>query len=87
MVLGGGESHLGSVGAMLAGEVHQFTWPGHKEGELVAQVAKRLAESREEKILVIGGIHYDEISQEQIEQILAKVDRLTKQLIHWLNRA
>ena len=80
LLIGGGEAHIGAVACTNEIDLEHFTLKGHMEGELVDQVLREMAEVTEREIMVIGGIHYEQIQASQIEQILENVQGLTVQM-------
>jgi hypothetical protein len=72
--ISGGETHFGSLAFSCQSEgnilkYQQHTYPAHREDRIVKQCIERLIELVPSEILVICGIHYDDISKEQIKQI------------------
>ena len=78
--IGGGEAHLGSMIVSDGGKKEQFTLLGHREDELVRMVMEQISPVTDRELLVLGGIHYPQISKEQIEAIMGAVMRLCGQL-------
>lgn len=82
-IVSGGESHFGSIaysGEDKACKMHQFTWPTHREDIIVKEIAEKLEEVVEGRIIVIGGIHYDKIRKDQIEKIIENCQWLIKKI-------
>ncbi len=80
LVISGGETHIGAVACSNQGSLESFGLKNHKELELVKEVAHELAEATTKEILVVGGIHYDDISKEQIDEINVHIEKLTSTL-------
>ena len=53
-----------------------FTFLGHKEDTLVKEISERLASQLKRNVVVIAGIHWDDISSKEIKAI----ENLTKKL-------
>ena len=72
VVIGGGESHIGSLAYSdkKQGAVnHSYTLQDHREDTIVKSTIDGLSCLVQGEVMVIGGIHYDQISKEQIKQI------------------
>lgn len=61
-----------------------FTYVGHKEDQLAKEAAEALAAVLEAKVVVAAGIHWDNLDQAAIEQVVANsrtlIALLTEQL-------
>ena len=82
--ISGGEAHLGSVAASdhSSGKgSHQFTLGIHKEGPIVRQALEALQPLITEEILVIGGIHYDNLNSIQIKKIIQHSQELIYEVV------
>ena len=74
----GGEAHVGAVALAVPGEATRVMQrPHHREGELAARVAERLAEALGCAVSVSSGIHFANISRAEI----ATVEELTGKLV------
>ncbi len=84
----GGVPHIGSVACTErigdTAEIHQFTLRHHREDKIVRRAVEGLRGLLEGEILVVGGIHYDDIEPDQIRQIEQNcaelLNRLTSKL-------
>jgi gallate decarboxylase subunit D len=85
---GGDREHIGAVAvsqprqSLRAGGARSATTSviallGHKEDELARRVAGRLASSLGVTVCVACGIHVDDISPEEIQDVLEMADELT----------
>lgn len=84
VLIGGGESHIGSLAVSdkkTGDSLHQYTLLDHREDQIVNRVADRLSKAVLCEVVVIGGIHYDDISRSQIEQINEHVTILIDQML------
>lgn len=73
--LGGGDDHVGAVaicGRSREGEVHLnvSAVPPHKEGPVAEEAARRLHEALGCNVAVSAGIHYDEITKQEIVAVV-----------------
>ncbi len=87
LLVGGGESHAGAVAMShhggLGGEPNTdgLINPGHKEDILAQGAALALARATGRTCVVVAGIHQDEATREEIEEIVANVDRAVEDLL------
>lgn len=84
VLIGGGESHIGSLAVSdkkVNEKPFQYTLKNHREDQIVRRVAERVSAVVKCEVAVIGGIHYDGISGEQIQQIVRNVELLLEQMI------
>ncbi|MDP6626450.1 MAG: hypothetical protein QGG50_01015 [Methanopyri archaeon] len=71
LLLGGGATHIGCVAVCEPGEEpRSIALPGHKEDVVAAPLARAVASRTGRRVAVVAGIHYDEISSEQIQQVI-----------------
>lgn len=77
----GGEVHIGAASTAYWNEdkveVQTATVPGHKEHVLTVKLAQRAAAYLHCTVTLVMGIHYDNLTKQQIEQI----GRITEQLL------
>lgn len=67
---GGDLGHIGAVSICYQGEVQTITIPGHKEAVISENWAKELEHAFKVPVVVEAGIHYDQISEEEIRMVL-----------------
>lgn len=81
VIITGGKVHIGAVGLSVIvpsiikpGEntitSYMITVPAHKEEEIVVPIARKLARGTEKTCLVVVGIHLDDITAKEIEEIV-----------------
>lgn len=95
LAIWGGAAHIGAVAmaqarpsladpSRLSASASVFCYVGHKEDNLAKQVAESLAASLAAKVVVVAGIHWDNLTPRGIEQIVnnvfALVDRVVQQV-------
>ena len=79
LLITGGEAHVGAAAIAAPGadpgegEVHVAVLPPHKEGPLARECAALLSEAAGCTVCAVGGIHQDDITREEIAEILANV--------------
>ena len=82
--LTGGKAHVGAVALALpnADIPAMLIRPGHKEGELAALMAETLARSLNCAVCVSAGIHYPNITRDEILTVESLSRKLTEQCLH-----
>ncbi len=86
-IWGGTKPHIGAVGVAIprpslrdprkwSATSSNFTFIGHKEDILVKKISEKLASQLKRNVVVIAGIHWDDISNKEIKAI----ENLTKKL-------
>lgn len=74
----GGDAHVGAVAIAAPGEAARVLQrPHHREGELAALVAERLAAALGRAVSVSCGIHFADISRAEISTVEELARRLT----------
>ncbi|MGD9899460.1 MAG: hypothetical protein AB7T22_10070 [Calditrichaceae bacterium] len=88
IIISGGESHIGAIGLGICYDLDKakanssvISVHGHKEDDLVKKAAYRLSKALRRNVAVSAGIHYDDLTGDDISAILANVDRLIDRLI------
>ena len=83
----GGAAHIGAAAtAMYHPEertvrVDTLALPGHREGELAAELAEMAARSLECTVAVLAGIHLHQPTRQEIEAVVAEARRQMRQLV------
>ncbi|WP_068785659.1 prenylated flavin chaperone LpdD [Paenibacillus phocaensis] len=81
LLMTGGVSHIGAAStAYKTGEgteVLTSAVPGHKEHTLSEEYARRASAALDRTVTVVMGIHYDDLSKEEIREI----SRLTSEML------
>jgi len=88
----GGAAHIGAVAmaqsrpsladpGRLSASASVFCYVGHKEDDLAKKVAERLAAALDAKVVVVAGIHWDDLAPQGIEQIVKNVFALVEGVI------
>lgn len=88
----GGAAHLGAValavpdpsGAQVQASL--LARPGHREDALALGMARRMATELRCAVCVSAGIHYDDITREEIRQVEAMAQTLTERCITSLKK-
>lgn len=92
VVFSGGLEHIGAVGMAeprpSLKDMHRisstgsvFTFPGHKEDVLAKSFSEELAKRLNRKIVVVAGIHWDDLNGQEIKVILDICGRLKEAII------
>ena len=82
---GGTLPHIGAVSVVdPQGNVATQQFPTHKDGVVSEQWAKALSEAGYRPAAVVAGIHYDDLSREQIDQVVALTNEMLTELLETL---
>lgn len=96
-IWGGSKPHVGAVAmavprpslsnsAVISSTSSVLTRLGHKEDEIVKRISERISAALNKAVVVSAGIHWDNISNEEIENIQSMCDELTHRLIQRISR-
>ncbi len=96
-IYGGDEHHVGGVSIAYLTKSHYrdadtvsvstLTFPGHKDYIVSNSTADRICKALRRSVIVTVGIHIDNATKEQIEQIISIVDSLVGDLIDHYDKA
>lgn len=87
LTLTGGEEHVGAVAVGLFDEKSGrasssvLTLPGHREEQLALDSAKRVSKATGKTSVVVAGIHIDNISLEEIKEIVSTAEEMVGNFI------
>lgn len=85
LVITGGVAHIGSASTAYAAgqgtEVQTSAVPGHKEHTLSGEFAQRAAAALQRTVTVVMGIHYDDLTKEEIIAISRQASELLDQYL------
>ena len=86
ILITGGSAHIGAV-AVASGSspqtaVHEISQ--HREGELAQKIACRLARALHVTVGVSAGIHFNDITREEIVAVLELADSLAQDALQFL---
>lgn len=82
VMVSGGKAHIGATAlCQPGGEARCLSLPGHREGELAASMARSLANALGITVAVSAGIHFDDISREEIATILAMCAAMAEEAV------
>ncbi len=94
VVLSGGREHIGAValgqcyaGGPVKANSSVIAAYGHMEDELALKTARHLSKALNTNIAVTAGIHYDNLSLREIDEILAAVKELSADLVNKILKA
>lgn len=84
VLITGGKAHIGATAVGIkAGDIATssvITTPGHREDRVVKGAAEKLAKKLNRTVVVVSGIHYDNIAKEEIEEALRLCEELVAAL-------
>ncbi len=96
-IYGGDEHHVGGVAAAYPTKSHYrdattisvstLTLPGHKDYVVANTSAEKICKALEIPTVVTVGIHYDNASRKEIEEIIVVVDALVEEVISYYQKA
>ncbi|WP_410508761.1 hypothetical protein RSJ42_00295 [Methanosarcina hadiensis] len=87
LTLTGGKEHAGAVAVGLFDEKSGrasssvLTLPGHREEQLALDSARRVSKATEKTSVVVVGIHVDNISLEEIKEIVSTAEEMVGNFI------
>ena len=95
IIIGGGKYHIGAVGisyptaSIIEKErdtvtTSVITLPGHKEDIVAKMFSEKISKALNRKVVTVAGIHFDNISKDDIEKILRYCERLCEKVIQRL---
>ncbi len=91
-VWGGTKPHIGAVGVahprpslkdpnQVSATTSVYTVVGHKEDTVVQMMATRIAAALNRMVVITAGIHWDNLTPEAIEKIVANTETLTRIIV------
>lgn len=81
LLTGGSRTHVGAISVCQPGQAPETrVFSGHKDHFVSEPWAKRLSERFSAPACVVCGIHYDNVSKDQIAEILACTDKMLQEL-------
>ena len=85
LIAGGEHTHIGAV-TMISpeGEQQSIQYPGHKDGVLADEAARKLYEKFRCPVTISAGVHYDDITKEEIAEVVQCVRKMLGQVISQL---
>lgn len=80
----GGKAHIGATAVGIKTEdvatSSVITTPAHREDRVVKGAAEKLAKKLDKTVVVVSGIHYDNITKEEIEETLRLCEEMVDAL-------
>jgi len=96
-IYGGDEHHIGGVATAYPTESHYraattvsvstITLPGHKDYVVANSAAEKICKALEVPTIVTVGIHYDNATSNEIEEIISVVNALVDEIIVYYQKA
>ena len=77
VLITGGKEHLGSVSS----KAFSFSFPGHRDSVISDAAAASISAALNTNCVVLCGIHFDNITREQIEEVVRKGEKLAEAVI------
>ena len=96
-IWGGTKPHIGAVGMAIprpslrdprkwSATSSNFTFIGHKEDALVKKISEKLATELKRNVVVVAGIHWDDITSEEIKVIEDLAQKMSDQILKKLKK-
>ena len=96
VIVSGGRDHIGALSLAIPRPSLQdqcrmsvtssiLTVPGHKDDELAKYVSEKVSAVTERKIVVIAGVHYDDLALADLSIIRELWISLTEKIIFFIN--
>lgn len=96
-IWGGSRPHIGAVGVAVprpslrnpkrwSATSSNFTFVGHKEDTLVRKVSERLAARLMRNVVVVAGLHWDDLNAREIKRVEHLTLRLGERILERLTR-
>lgn len=93
-ICGGDVPHIGSVSIAEPREsldgsgkgattVSTYSYVGHKDYFVSNCVAEELSAELQSRVVVICGIHYDNITPEQVDSVMVLAKQIAADILHW----
>ena len=81
VLITGGKAHFGAISADSGGKTHTYCRPGHRDDAVTEALANRLGTVGLPNV-VAGGIHYDNITLNEIKTVLHLADICADDMIN-----
>ena len=92
---GGTRSHIGAIGIaqprpslkdpkMISATSSVFTFLGHKEDVVAKAMSEELAKRLNRNVVVVAGMHWEELQDEKIEEVIGICQRLKERILEWM---
>ena len=96
-ILGGTKPHIGAVGMAIprpslrdpkkwSATSSNFTFVGHKEDALVKGISEKLATELRKNVVVVAGIHWDDLTAQEIDIIEDLTQKMSDQILKKLKK-
>ncbi len=96
-ISGGTRPHIGAVGMAISrpslrdpkkwsATSSNFTFIGHKEDALVKGVSEKLAAELKSNVVVVAGIHWDDLTSQEIEIIEDLTQKISDRILKRLKK-
>lgn len=92
----GGEPHIGAVAMAqprsslkdlhkISATASVFCYIGHKDDEVAKMMAEKIASKINTKVVVAAGLHWDNLTNSGIKQVITNIEELTLRIIEELD--
>ena len=80
----GGVEHIGCVGVVSSNSYNIVRLANHCEDEIVLPIVKKLSKNSDKTIVIKAGIHIDNITKKQIDEILQNNEKILDILMDYI---
>ena len=80
----GGVEHIGCVGVVSSNSYNIIRLANHCEDEIVLPIVKKLSKNSDKTIVIKAGIHIDNITKKQIDEILQNNEKILDILMDYI---
>ncbi|HOP85604.1 MAG TPA: hypothetical protein PLM71_02345 [Syntrophorhabdaceae bacterium] len=92
IVISGGSEHIGAIGVAqprqsikdkdkISSTSSVYTFLGHKEDIIVKEMSEGLSKALNKKVVVVAGMHWDDLGEKEIEKIINLCERIKERII------
>lgn len=92
IISGGTKPHIGAIGVaqprsslkdpeMISATSSVFTFLGHKEDVVAKEMSEELARELNRKVVVVAGMHWEDLEDERIEEVMGICQRLKERIL------
>ncbi|MCX8110678.1 MAG: hypothetical protein N3D15_05470 [Syntrophorhabdaceae bacterium] len=97
VVITGGREHIGAIGIgqprpslqdpdKISATSSVYTFLGHKEDVVAKGLSENLSKGLNKKVVVVAGIHWDNLKKEEIEEILDICSKIEERILEEMKR-
>ena len=81
IIITGGDIHIGAISLYEKNSFATIKKGGHKDDIITKIVAKKIYKKLKKDVIILCGIHFDNITKDKISKIIKKTKKETKEWI------